>query len=81
MVRLYLHVVNLADGKPLRKVPMGSVSGASAAIAGDRVFIGTYGSQVRCINYKTGDTLWKYELDADKPELLWRPKTSKAQTP
>lgn len=24
------------------------------------------------------DTLWKYDLDADKPGLLWRPETSRA---
>ncbi|MCH7839583.1 MAG: PQQ-binding-like beta-propeller repeat protein, partial [Planctomycetes bacterium] len=42
----YLHVLRWEDGKPIRRIPMGSVSGSSAAILGSRVFLGTYGDRV-----------------------------------
>ena len=57
----FLHVLNIADGKSQRQVSMMSVSGASAAIAGDEVFVGTYDGQARCINWKTGATKWVFE--------------------
>lgn len=56
-----LHVVNLADGSPVRKVALGSVSGAAAAIRGARVFLGCYGQQVLGINWQTGRVLWRFE--------------------
>lgn len=56
-----LHVVRLSDGTAERAVRMGGVSGASAALSGDRVFVGTFGNQVLCIDWKKGVGLWTYE--------------------
>lgn len=61
----HLSVVNIADGKLVRKVPLESVSVSSPAIVGDLAFLGTYGAQVRCLNWKSGETLWVFE----DPEL------------
>ncbi len=75
----FLHVLRIADGKPERQVSMESVSGVSAAIAGDEVFIGTYGNQVRCINWKTGATKWVFEPEDRKfPFLSSAAVTSRA---
>ena len=56
-----LHVVTLADGKIERQIEMGGVSGASAAVKGDQVFVGTFGNQVFCFNWRTGERVWMYE--------------------
>jgi outer membrane protein assembly factor BamB len=59
----FLHVLRLADGQSVRQVSMGSVSGVSAAVAGERVFLGTYGNEVRCIDWKTGAALWSFRAE------------------
>lgn len=59
-----LHVVGLSDGKAIAKVDLGSVSGASAAVLGSRVFLGTYGNQVLAIDFREGKVAWTY----DNPE-------------
>ena len=61
----YLHVIGVADGKLIRRIPMGSVSGASPAVSGSVVYIPTYGEQVRGIDWVEGTTLWTYE-DPDR---------------
>ena len=75
----FVHVLLIADGKPQRQVSMESVSGVSAAISGDEVFIGTYGNQVRCINWKNGVTKWVFEPEDRKfPFLSSAAVTSRA---
>lgn len=56
-----MHVINADDGKQVRGIDMGSVSGASAAVRGDRVYVGTYGNQVVAINWVSGEVVWTYE--------------------
>ncbi|RIK65734.1 MAG: serine/threonine protein kinase [Planctomycetota bacterium] len=56
-----LHVIRLEDGTPERAVLMGGVSGCSAAMAGDRVYVGTFGNQVLAIDWKKGERVWMYE--------------------
>lgn len=56
-----LHVVRLNDGMPVRKVALGSVSGAAAAVRGTRVFLGTYGEQILAIDWQAGQVLWRFE--------------------
>ena len=57
----YLHVVRLTDGQELRKAPLGSVSGSSAALSGPRSYVGTYGGQVRCVDWEKGAAVWTFE--------------------
>ncbi|MGB0715524.1 MAG: PQQ-binding-like beta-propeller repeat protein [Phycisphaerae bacterium] len=61
----YLHVVELASGKSIAKVSMGSVSGASTAVIGDRAYVGTYGNQVLGVDMKAQKVLWRFE-DPDR---------------
>ncbi len=75
----FLHVLRIADGALERQVSMESVSGTSAALAGAEVFLGTYGNQVRCINWKTGVTKWIFEPEDRKfPFLSSAAVTSRA---
>ena len=57
----HLHVIKLSDGSPVRKVELGSVSGAAAAISGTRVYLGAYGEQVLAIDWQAGRVLWRFE--------------------
>jgi outer membrane protein assembly factor BamB len=56
-----LHVVKIADGTALHKVPMGGPSGASAAIEGDRIYVGNMERSFLCIDWKKGEVVWEYE--------------------
>lgn len=56
-----LHVIKLADGKVVHKVPMGGPSGASAAIEGDRLYVGNMERSFLCIDWKKGEVVWEYE--------------------
>jgi len=60
-----MHVISAEDGSQVRGIDMGSVSGASAAVRGDRVYVGTYGNQVVAINWVSGEVVWTYE-NADR---------------
>lgn len=61
----FLHVLRLDDGKVEREISMGSVSGASAAIRGPHVFVGTYGGTFLNVNWKAGKIVWQFH----DPEL------------
>lgn len=56
----HLHVVRLEDGARVRRIRLGSVCGASAAVRGKRLFLGTYGSQVLGIDWSGGQVVWTY---------------------
>jgi outer membrane protein assembly factor BamB len=55
----------LADGTAVRRIPLDSVTGASAAVDGSRVFLGTYGEQVLGIDWQAGRVLWRFQ-DAER---------------
>ncbi len=57
----HLHVIELDTGKPARKVSMGSVSGASAAVVGSVAYVGTYGGSVLAIDWKAGGVVWRFK--------------------
>lgn len=57
----HLHVLRIADGTPVRRIAIGSVSGSAAAVAGDRVVLGTYGQQVVALDWRRGEVLWRFE--------------------
>jgi outer membrane protein assembly factor BamB len=57
----HLRVVKLEDGTAAGQVKMGSFSGASAAVSGGRVFVGTFANQVLAIDWAGGSIAWTYE--------------------
>ncbi|MEK6798560.1 MAG: PQQ-binding-like beta-propeller repeat protein [Planctomycetota bacterium] len=61
----YVHVISLSDGVSVRRIGAGSVSGASAALDGDSVYVPTYGNCVLGINWREGRILWKFQ-DPDR---------------
>ncbi|MCH7591500.1 MAG: PQQ-binding-like beta-propeller repeat protein [Planctomycetes bacterium] len=61
----FIHVLRLDDGRPVRKISMGSVSGASAATHGHRAYVGTYGGHMLGIDWKAGRVEWSF-ADGDR---------------
>lgn len=56
-----LHVVALDSGALVREVPLGAVTGASAAVYGPQAVVGTHGDRVVCVDWKQGTVSWTFE--------------------
>ncbi len=57
-----LHVLEVATGKEALAVDLGSQTGATPAILGDRLYVGTMSSnQVLAIDWKKGEVVWRFE--------------------
>jgi len=59
-----VHVIHLAKGKEEKAVQSSDPIAASAAAEGDRVYVGSMGSQFLCFDVKAGKMIWQYE---DRP--------------
>lgn len=55
-----LHVIDLEQGKQVRSVELDGPTGATPAVAGDLLFVGTEGGVVFGIDWRAGETRWKY---------------------
>lgn len=47
----HLRAVSAADGKPVGALAMSAYSAGSPAVLGERLFVGTFGSQVVCVDW------------------------------
>jgi outer membrane protein assembly factor BamB len=56
-----VHVVDIAKGTELTTVDLGSQSGATAAVVGDHLYVGTMGNQVMAIDWKKGAAEWTFQ--------------------
>jgi len=57
-----LHIIDLAKGKQLAKLDLGSQIGASAAVAGDFLYVGTMSSnEVLAVDWKKAEIAWKFQ--------------------
>jgi outer membrane protein assembly factor BamB len=56
-----MHVLDVQAGKELRSVDLDGQTGATAAVRGDRLYVGTMKNEVRCIDWKKGETVWTYK--------------------
>ena len=57
----YLRVININDGTQTQQVDLGAYVGASPAISEDRVYCGTYGTEILGIALDTGEIAWRYQ--------------------
>jgi outer membrane protein assembly factor BamB len=62
-----LHVIDTATGKELAAVDLGGQTGSTAAVAGDRLYVGTMTNQFFAINWKKAEVVWRYEA-ARRPQ-------------
>jgi outer membrane protein assembly factor BamB len=56
-----VHVLDVAKGTELTAVDLGSQSGATAAVSGDFLYVGTMGNRVQAIDWKKGTAAWTFE--------------------
>ena len=56
----YLRVINIDDGTQTQQVDLGAYVGASPAISQNRVYCGTYGTEILGIALDTGEIMWRY---------------------
>jgi outer membrane protein assembly factor BamB len=56
-----LHVLDLEKGKQLAGVDLGGQSGATAAVADGRLYVGTMTNQFEAIDWKKGEVAWTFQ--------------------
>jgi outer membrane protein assembly factor BamB len=56
-----LHVIDTTSGKEVKSVELGGPVGATAALDGDRAYVGTMSNQVLAVDWKKGEVLWTFE--------------------
>lgn len=56
-----LHVLDAATGKELKSVELGGQIGATAAVVGEHLYVGTMTNQVLGIDWKAGKIAWTFE--------------------
>jgi len=56
-----LHVLDTSTGKELLAVSLEGQAGATAAVLGERLYVGTMTNQVLAIEWKKGEILWRFE--------------------
>ena len=58
---MHLRVIDIVSGKEERATDLRSILIASPAVYGDMLYVGTYDSEVLAVNWKTGETVWRYK--------------------
>ena len=56
----YLRVINIDDGTQTQQVELGAYVAASPAISQNRVYCGTYGTEILGVALDTGEIAWRY---------------------
>ena len=56
-----LRVIDIASGKEQSQIELGAYVGASAAVYQTRAYVGTYESQVLCLDLNAKEIAWSYE--------------------
>jgi len=65
-----LHILSVRDGTKIGEVWAGSYIPGSAALAGDKAYLGHYDSKLVCIDMKQKKIDWEY-LDKDNPDAFF----------
>jgi outer membrane protein assembly factor BamB len=65
-----LHVIDIANGKELSSVQLEAQTGATPAVVGDQLYVGTMGNQVLAVDWKKGEVLWKFEVGKNPRPFL-----------
>jgi outer membrane protein assembly factor BamB len=58
-----LHVLDLDKGKQVASVDLGGQSGATAAVAAGRLYVGTMTNQFEAIDWKKGEVAWTFQAE------------------
>jgi outer membrane protein assembly factor BamB len=68
-----LHIIDTKAGKELGSVQLDGQTGASAAVVGDDLYIGTMSNQMLAIDLKKQALKWKYEADENPQPFFSSP--------
>jgi outer membrane protein assembly factor BamB len=68
-----LHVLDAAKGEELSSLDLGGQIGATAAVSGDQLFVGTMSSTVLGIDWKQSKVSWTYESETSKQPFYSSP--------
>jgi outer membrane protein assembly factor BamB len=68
-----LHVLDATEGKELASVDLGSQIGATAAVAGDNLYVGTMSSTVLGVDWKQARVAWTFEPEKTKQAFYSSP--------
>ncbi len=63
----HLRVIDVKTGAETRDVPLGSFLIASPAIVSDFLYVGTHTGEIICMNWKTGEIVWRYKGEREMP--------------
>ncbi len=56
----HLRVIDLKTGKEFRDMPLNSFLIASPAVVGDLLYVGTHTGEIVCVDWRKGESLWRY---------------------
>jgi outer membrane protein assembly factor BamB len=62
-----LHILDVIKGKELAKIDLEGQAGATAAVVGQQLYVGTMANQVKAIDLVKNDVLWTYEPQRAQP--------------
>jgi outer membrane protein assembly factor BamB len=68
-----LHVLNTDNGKEQTSVDLGGQTGATAAVVGDRLYLGTMTNQVLAVDWKKGKVAWSFEAPKQQQAFFASP--------
>lgn len=68
-----LHAINITNGKELSAVELGGQTGSSAAVEGDRLYVGTMSNQVLAIDWKKSAIAWTFEPERRRQPFFGSP--------
>jgi outer membrane protein assembly factor BamB len=55
-----MHVIDVKNGKEVSAVDLGGQTGATAAVRGEMLYVGTMRNEVKAIDWKKGEVAWTY---------------------
>jgi outer membrane protein assembly factor BamB len=68
-----LHILDASKGVEMGSVDLGGQIGATAAVSGDQLYVGTMSSTVLGVDWKQGKVSWTYESETSKQPFYSSP--------
>lgn len=72
-----LHIVDVAKGEAINDVDIFNPTGVTPAVLGDRVYFGTEGGELLCVNWRTAKTEWTYADENSHQSIRSSPAVTK----
>lgn len=60
----HLRIIDIETGKQVNELPLMTYLIASPTVIGDRLFVGTYASEVVCVDWRKLEVVWRYKTGA-----------------